>query len=255
MIVREGISLNDDNFIFNFKSDSVDDIIHLKFRSFNKKFSIKKGIDTYVGYKYEKNVDKNILEKFRNDLKSLNYNSINENDLNLFINKAILGLNDLYNIRNFDVIISPESSSKLNDKVGYMLKKKAGVNTIFIEHGFLKNAIDNIQIDTDKLIKSGKTSDEIRNIKDNIFKILSKQEKIHGTYKLHALPFGYRNLLQNFIKFNSQKESLIISKITHGNVLIIDDIYTRGTTLNAINQLVLNFNPMKIVNFSLISSY
>lgn len=255
MIVREGISLNDDQFVFDFKSDKNTDIIYLKFRTFNTKFSLKKGVETFVGYKYSKDADKKILEKFRNDLKSLNYNTIKESDLNLFINKAIIGLNRLYNISNLDIIISPESSSKLNDKIGNIIKEKAGDNTIFVSQGFIKNVINNIEIDIDKLSKGGKTSTEIQNIKNNIIKILSKQEKTHGSYKLHALPFGYRNILRNFIKFNSEKEKLLISKITNGNVLIIDDIYTRGTTVNAINDLVLQFNPNKLINFLLISSY
>ena len=71
MIVREGISLDKEKFKFNYNEDYNDDILKLKYQAYNKKFSSLKGVDTYIGYKYNKNAKKDELKKFIYDIKKL----------------------------------------------------------------------------------------------------------------------------------------------------------------------------------------
>lgn len=239
--IIEGVRYENDKFIFDFKNDNKDDIIYLKTKSYNKKFSKVKDFSIFYGYKYGSDFkNQEIKNKFLLQLKNLKFKQIDN-----LINKAIFNLNKLIKIESFDIIITPKSSSPLTNYIGNKFREKT-FNSVFTDNIFIKNTIDNIKIDKEKI---SKLSDKD---KKQFYKNFEKSIET-GTFQLKKLTPIQRRLIYNFLKFNSETERKIYNLIYNGNVLVIDDILTTNTTIVEINKQLLKFNPNKVQNFVLIT--
>ena len=104
-----------DKFIFNFEHDGIDDIVSLtghgyQMEAFGKCF--------YYGYQFQDTVDGSVRSAF---IKYVKFPESIQADSSLtqFIKKAIDDLNDKINLYDYDLVVMPESSSKLNQ---YMLR-------------------------------------------------------------------------------------------------------------------------------------
>ena len=102
-------------FVFDFEHDGKDDIVSLtgegyQVEAFGKCF--------YYGYEFAEQVESSLRSafikrvKFSDDLQS-------DEDITHFIKKAVDNLNNKINLYNYDLVVMPESSSKVNQ---YMLR-------------------------------------------------------------------------------------------------------------------------------------
>ena len=102
-------------FVFDFEHDGMDDIVSLtgdgyQVEAFGRRF--------YYGYEFSEQVDGNVRSafikhvKFTDDLQ-------NNPDLTTFIKKAIDQLNRRINLYDYNLVVMPESSSRVNQ---YMLR-------------------------------------------------------------------------------------------------------------------------------------
>ena len=102
-------------FVFDFEHDGMDDIVSLtgdgyQVEAFGRCF--------YYGYEFSTQVDGNVRSafikhvKFTDDLQ-------NNPDLTTFIKKAIDQLNRRINLYDYNLVVMPESSSRVNQ---YMLR-------------------------------------------------------------------------------------------------------------------------------------
>ena len=121
-----------------------------------------------------------------------------------------------------DVIITPKSSSMLNQIFAHRLGELGGAHVIL--DAFIKQLnIEDISIDYEH---PGITK-EIQELLENKIKI-AKQK---GYFNLKSIPGKFRKFLDNmFMPQNNE----IIREIENKNVLIIDDIITTGTSINQI---------------------
>lgn len=111
-----GIRYTEDNkFVFDFEHDGIDDIISLtgdgyQVEAFGKCF--------YYGYEFSDQVDGAVRSALIKYVK-FTENLQNNPDITHFIQRAIDNLNKVVNLYDYDLVVMPESSSKVNQ---YMLR-------------------------------------------------------------------------------------------------------------------------------------
>ena len=102
-------------FVFDFEHDGAEDIVNLtgdgyQVKAFGKCF--------YYGYEFSDQVDGNVRSAFINYVKFAK--NLQENpDLTEFIKNAIDNLNKKINLYDYNLVVMPESSSRVNQ---YMLR-------------------------------------------------------------------------------------------------------------------------------------
>lgn len=245
MQLIEGIRIVNDDIVFDFKEDLPTDLISLKFQKFNKKLSTRFGTNIYFGYRYNEGVDPNDLALVRDAIKMLKP-SINENNINLLVSKAVNNFLNVANV-NFDIIITPKSSSPLVNKMATFFKQKLGQNTILATDLIVKNSIENVKIDPVKL-KGMDPSQE-----KNVLSALKSATK-SGSFKMKSIPIPMRRIIIDFMKFKDDASREIFNRINNGNVLLIDDIYTGGSTFNEMTRIISQHNSNSITGFVLLLS-
>lgn len=239
----EGIQYDEetDNFIFNFQEDFADDIIQLKFKSFNSKMSTRYNTPIYLAYK--KNPESSDLSHYDTFLKRAKTFDLNTFDFDQMINKAIQRFDQIYGLENIDLIVVPNSSSKLNYYLAKKIRDKAGSNTMLVKDILVKNKLENIKVRFDKV--------------SDPYKRKALEKKFAGMtesgFKMKLIPPHYRGIFSNFLVFADDVSRQIFNRISDGTVLVVDDIFTSGITLNEINLLVKSYAPKEVINFVLIS--
>ena len=246
-ILIEGIRYNSETEQFDFiwTNDAPSDLIDLKLQNYNKVLSTKKGNNIYYAYKFNK-VQDNEKSSLRSSIKYLD-SKVNKKDLDIMLSKAVNNFNSIEPLSNFDIIITPKSTSKVLDELKNKLHSKAGSNVLLSSDIIVKNTIDNIKFDEEKI---DKLSDE------NKIKVRKILNKVFGKedYKLRSLPPQYRKYVLNFMKFNNEADKRIINSIIGGKVLIVDDIVTEGTTIKNIILLLNSIGAENIVSFALLAN-
>lgn len=246
-MIIEGIKYNSDtdSFDFDWKVDNPEDLIYLKLQRYNKLLSKKDGNKVYYAYKFNKDSGSDKNQELRKSIKYLD-DKVNKQDVDLMISKAANSFNSIMPLSNFDLIVTPSSTSKVLDLMKNFLHAKAGPNTLMASDLFVKNSIENIRFDQDKLNKlDDKNRDQVTKILNKAF---SKED-----YKLRSVPPRYRKFILNFIKLNTEAEKRIINRIANGKILIVDDILTEGTTVKNINTILTDLGASEITSFVLLT--
>jgi hypothetical protein len=255
-MIFEGVSYNSekDNFQFNFKNDTQQDIVFLKY---NPKTIINKGsiakTTAYYGYKINPSFkEEKIKQDFLQSLKNLSTNKISLQDYELLLTKAVVGLNRVVPINEFDIIIIPESSSPLVYDLALRVKNKAP-NTVLAKDALVKNALDNIHIDYDKYLSTAKDEKDKEKRKKQL-EVDFKRATESGTFKIKKVFTQRRGLFSNYLVVNSEAHRAIFNKIQGGKVLLIDDIITSGATIKEMLREIGSYAPEEIIIFSLIKN-
>jgi len=248
-LLIEGIKFNQttNEFDFNWKQDTPEDLVNLKLQGYNKFTSIKKGFNLYYSYKFNKNIDKNLRGLLRDSIKYIDNKFVKTEDINLMLSKSINNFNQIESLSTFDVIVFPKSSSSILEYLKQKLSAKAGSNTLIASDLFIKNTIDNIKYDQNKL---NKLSDEN---KEKVLKILNRVFSKEN-FKLKSIPPQYRKFIDNFLSFNSDTEKRIFNAVIEGKILLVDDILTEGTTFSNMAKLLENLGANSITGFILLTS-
>jgi len=245
-MIYEGVQFLNNKFVFDFKNDTNNDIIHLKWSN-TKTLSKMYGIKIYSAYRLLANENTSL---FRKELKH-DSSFIDNKDKEQLINKAVIGFNSIYPISNFDLIIYPKSSSELNSILAHKVKEKAS-SVKCADEGFVKSAIKDIKIDYDSFLNSAKTPEEKEKRKKQLDYDL-KHSTETGTFQIKKVHQFRKKLFSNYIKFNSENSKEIYNLINNnGRILIVDDILTTGSTLGEMIKLLYQYNVSEIVFFCLI---
>lgn len=239
-MIFEGIRLKGDNIIFDFKNDVKDDVIPLQFQKFNKGLSTRNGVKIYFAYRYQEGVDKDQLAYVRDAIKTLNP-KIDGGSLKLMLQKAI---NNFLKVtgQNFDLIITPKSSSGLPNLIARAFKEKIGANVILASDSIVKSSIEDIKIDP---VKAQKLRPDQ---KQNIEKVIASATKT-GSFKMKQVPIPMRRVIVDFMKFDSDLDRRIFNALNGGRVLLIDDIYTGGSTFTEMNRIIQSTDPENVTGF------
>jgi len=70
-----------------------------------------------------------------------------------------------------------------------------------------------------------------------------------GKFELKKIPMIMRNMFSNFLKFDTDRERELFNRLNDGKVLIIDDVYTRGTTINELAKMAFAKGAKEVIVF------
>lgn len=246
-------------FVFDFEHDGTDDIVSLtgegyQVEAFGKCF--------YYGYEFSDQVDSNVRSafikhvKFTDDLQ-------NNPDLTQFIKKAIDQLNRRINLYDYNLVVMPESSSRVNQ---YMLRYiYRFAQPLLRKMELVKSLPASISFDMDAyeqsylndVLENGRpryTQAQKEEVKQSIGKMLDLiHQKDYFTIARDVRKSRFRPYMMNFLRFASEQDKELCATIRKQNILVIDDVTTSGSTLNEILRVLRILNEdNKVSIFSLI---
>lgn len=254
------ITFTDDNqFVFDFEHDGIDDIIALtgkgyRVEAFGKCF--------YYGYEFSEQVNGSVRSQFIKHVKFSE--SLQDNpDLTRFIQRAIDNFSKVVDLYDYDLVVMPESSSKVNQ---YMLRYiYRFAQPMLRQMELVKSLPENISFDMDGYqetyldakLENGRpryTEQQKEQVKSSINAMMDLiHKKDYFTIAKDVKKNRMRPFITDFLKFASEKDELLCKTIRQQNVLVIDDIATSGSTLNEVLRSLRILNEdNKITIFSLI---
>lgn len=212
------------NVSVDLKTDD-DATLPTKIASYNKKISTKNGYPYFIGYRFPSTVPKSEREVIQASFKTL---SLGVNTIALLINKSLLNLSKIVNLSEFDVVITPKSSSNLLKLMVRIIQHKMSPSTLIISDQFIKLNYGDIKL-YDNLLN--KLEPDVRaEIIKNLEMTLSRND-----WKMKKVYTRYRKFIDQFLALKNPE---IISKLVGKRILIVDDILTEGTTLTAMTKLL-----------------
>lgn len=246
-------------FVFDFEHDGQNDIIQLTgsgydVTAFSHCF--------YYGYEFSEDIDGSVRSAFIKHIKFTE--NLKENpEITHFIRKAIDDLSRKINLYDYDLVVMPESSSKVNQ---YMLRYiYRFAQPMLRQMELVKSLPENISFDMDGYqetyldakLENGRpryTEQQKEQVKSSINAMMDLiHKKDYFTIAKDVKKNRMRPFITDFLKFASEKDELLCKTIRQQNVLVIDDIATSGSTLNEVLRSLRILNEdNKITIFSLI---
>lgn len=246
-------------FVFDFEHDGVEDIVSLtgdgyQVEAFGRCF--------YYGYEFSEQVDGNVRTAFIKHVK-FSENLQDNPDLTQFIKKAVDNLNRRINLYDYDLVVMPESSSKVNQ---YMLRyiyrfaqpslhKMELVKALPSSISFDMDAYEKQYLDD--VLENGRpryTEAQKNDVKQSIGKMMDLiHQKDYFTIAKDVKKSRFRPYMMSFLRFANKEDEELCASIRKQNVLVIDDVTTSGSTLNEILRTLRILNEdNEITIFSLI---
>jgi len=256
-----GVTFDNDKdcFVFDFEHDGVNDIIQLtgsgyEVSAFNRCF--------YYGYEFSEEIDGALRSAFIKFIKFTD--KLKEHpEISLFIRKAIDDLSSKIDLYDYDLVVMPESSSKVNQyMVRYiyrfaqpMLRKMELVkalpeNIAFDMDGYSETYLDAV-LENGRPRYTELQKEQVRSSISAMMDLIHKKD--YFTIAKDVKKNRMRPFITDFLKFSSERDELLCKTIRQQNVLVIDDIATSGSTLNEVLRALRILNEdNKITIFSLI---
>lgn len=246
-------------FTFDFEHDGTADVVTLtgsgyQVEAFGKCF--------YYGYEFSDSIESHVRGEFIKYVK-FSQNLQQHTDLTQFIKKAIDDLDKKINLYDYDLVVMPESSSKVNQ---YMLRYIYRFAQPSLHRMELVKALPStISFDMDAyeqqylddVLENGRpryTAAQKADVKSNIGKMLELiHRKDYFTIAKDVKKSKFRPYMTHFLRFASEADRQLCASIRRQNILVVDDVTTSGSTLNEVLRTlrVLNEDNM-ITVFSLI---
>ncbi len=243
----------------HFEHDGNEDIVSLtgtgyQVEAFGKCF--------YYGYEFAEQVDGTVRSAFIKHVKFSG--SIQENpDLAMFIKKAVDNLSHKINLYDYNLVVMPESSSKVNEYMLRYIYRFAQPTLRKME--LVKNLPLNISFDMDAyeqqylddVLENGRpryTAVQKEAAKQSINEMIELiHKKDYFTIAKDVKKSRFRPYMMQFLKFASKEDEQLCATIRQQNVLVIDDVATSGSTINEILRTLRILNEDNdITIFSLI---
>ena len=198
-------------------------------------------------------------------IKYVKFSESIQRDANLsqFIQKAINDLNDEINLYDYDLVVMPESSSKVNQYMLRYIYRFAQPRLHKME--LIKSLPEKISFDMDAyavqylddVLENGrpryteKQKDEVKQSINEMMDLIHKKD--YFTIAKDVKKSRFRPYMMNFLRFKSEEDKALCATIRRQNVLIVDDVTTSGSTLNEILRALRVLNEdNRITIFSLI---
>ena len=246
-------------FVFDFNHDGSSDIISLtgngyQVEAFGKCF--------YYGYEFSGQIDSVVRSAF---IKYLKFNESLQDDADLtqFIGKAVDNLSHKIDLYDYNLVVMPESSSKVNQYITRYIYRFAQPTLRKME--LVKALPSSISFDMDAfeqsylndVLENGRPryteaqKEEVKNSINEMLDLIHKKD--YFTIAKDVKKSRFRPYMVQFLKFASKADEELCAAIRKQNVLIIDDVATSGSTLNEILRTLRILNEdNNITIFSLI---
>ena len=246
-------------FVFDFEHDGKDDIVSLtgdgyQVEAFGRCF--------YYGYEFSDQVDGSVRSAFIKHVK-FTEDLQNNPDLTHFIKKAIDNLNRRINLYDYNLVVMPESSSKVNQyMLRYiyrfaqpMLRKMELVKSLPARISFDMDAYEQSYLND--VLENGRpryTQAQKDEVKQSIAKMLDLiHQKDYFTIARDVKKSRFRPYMMNFLRFATEQDKELCATIRKQNILVMDDVTTSGSTLNEVLRVLRILNDdNEITIFSLI---
>ncbi len=225
-------------FIFDFEHDGVDDIVSLtgsgyQVEAFGKCF--------YYGYEFADSVNGSVRTAF---IKYVKFSESIQKEPNLtqFIQKAINDLNRQINLYDYDLVVMPESSSKVNQ---YMLRyiyrfaqpslhrmdlvKSLPENISFDIHAYEEQYLNDV-LENGRPRYTEAQKEEVRQNIQGMMELI--HQKDYFTIAKDVRKSKFRPYIMNFLRFRNEEDKALCASIRKQNILVVDDVTTSGSTLN-----------------------
>lgn len=246
-------------FVFDFEHDGKDDIVSLtgagyEIEAFGKCF--------YYGYEFAAQVDGATRSAF---IKHVKFSEpLQEHpELTEFIKKAVDNLSHQINLYDYNLVVMPESSSKVNQ---YMLRYIYRFAQPMLHSMELVKALPaSISFDIDgyekqymnDVLENGRpryTEAQKAEVRESIGQMLDLiHKKDYFTIAKDVKKSRMRPYMMHFLKFASEEDMELCERIRKQNVLVVDDVATSGSTINEVLRVLRILNEdNNITIFSLI---
>ena len=256
-----GVTFDDTEktFVFDFEHGGAEDIVSLtgdgyQVEAFGKCF--------YYGYEFSEQVESSVRTAFIKYVKFTE--NLQENpELTQFIKKAIDNLSHHINLYDYNLVVMPESSSRVNQYMLRYLYRFAQPTLRKME--LVKALPSSISFDMDAfseqylndVLENGRpryTEKQKEEVKQSIQQMLDLiHQKDYFTIAKDVKKSRFRPYMMQFLKFANEADELLCKTIRQQNVLVIDDVTTSGSTLNEILRTLRILNEdNNITIFSLI---
>jgi predicted amidophosphoribosyltransferase len=246
-------------FVFDFEHDGKDDLVSLtgdgyQVEAFGRCF--------YYGYEFSDQVDGSVRSAFIKHVK-FTEDLQNNPDLTHFIKKAIDNLNRRINLYDYNLVVMPESSSKVNQyMLRYiyrfaqpMLRKMELVKSLPARISFDMDAYEQSYLND--VLENGRpryTQAQKDEVKQSIAKMLDLiHQKDYFTIARDVKKSRFRPYMMNFLRFATEQDKELCATIRKQNILVMDDVTTSGSTLNEVLRALRILNDdNEITIFSLL---
>lgn len=184
-------------------------------------------------------------------------------DLTQFIKKAVDNLSHQINLYDYDLVVMPESSSRVNQ---YMLRYiYRFAQPMLQEMELLKALPSNISFDMNAyekqylndVLENGRPryteaqKEEVRKTIERMLDLI--HQKDYFTIAKDVKKSCFRPNMTNFLQFATPEDEQLCASIRQQNILVVDDVTTSGSTLNEILRTLRILNEDNTITiFSLI---
>ena len=243
--VEEGVRKTDGGYEFDWMTDLPDDLMSLRFSKYSGRTQKVAGTDTTYTYYYAYHLDKSASSTdLMKAIKTLE-SSISTKDLQMFVNKAVMGFDSTFGSTNYSAIVSPESSSLVLKELTSQLAKKSGVAELFND-SFVKAASTDVKLDVEKVDKLPE------NTKKEVMRMFGKVTQPGRPFKIKDIFSSHRKFFKDFILFNTEKDRHLVNSVEGQDVILVDDYKTSGTTIKEMIKQLSDAGAKHIVVFVLI---
>lgn len=240
-ILREGVRKTDGEYRLEKEDNYIDDIVSL-----SNKLSYVKDVNgdlVMIGLP----LSQEEKSKFLFDLKT---NKVGKKIVNELFDKIIENLSNDSNLSSIEYVLTPKSTSNVLKLFLNKLKKKYP-NLITINDMFVKNSFDKIIIDVDAMKADNRPSKYIKKLFKRFEKVKNNIESYRSKdFKIRPFNQYERKYIKNFIKINEKYYGKLEDMINK-EVLVVDDVFTTGRTLNEMKLLLKDVVTDKVSLFSL----
>lgn len=246
-------------FAFDFEHDGTSDIVSLNHNGYQVEAF---GKCFYYGYEFSEQTDGSVRTAFINYVKFTE--KLQEHpDLTDFIKKAIDNLHRKINLYDYDLVVMPQSSSRVNQ---YMLRyiyrfaqptlrkmelvKALPASISFDMDSFAQQYLDDV-LENGRPRYTEPQKEEVRQSINNMLDLI--HQKDYFSIAKDVKKSRFRPYMTGFLQFKDAEDEELFKAIKQQNVLVVDDVTTSGSTLNEILRTLRILNEdNNITIFSLI---
>ena len=238
--VNEGISFNGKTFDVRFFNSSDEDIIDIVI-PFVHESTFDNNV-YYFGYKFNKDVPSKIRSKFIHWIKGLDDTMPDADTIENLVTFPLVELNKEVNLSTFSCTLYPRSNR--SDLTRLIQRSAVNVLPRMNIHSFelIKELPKNIEFDWHQF-----DFDYDGEIGDHRYQQIRDYIDNNLMPRIHALDYfsiakevkpRYRPYIKNYLLFENEAKQEAFKALNGGNILILDDINTSGSTLREILKIV-----------------